>query len=114
MDIRPIARGLAFYTVLAGAITVGGVYFLTYSGLYTLVVTGVGLLFIVLGGAASGPVGASAVETGDAEISGMMVEDTQLLPSPGEFGARAILLFYGAGLVLWSVIVLTFFQSGLQ
>jgi hypothetical protein len=123
MDVRPIAYGLTTYTVLAGAITVGCIYFLTHSGLYMVAATGVGVLLVALGGAASGPVGASAVEgagdggiseTDDGGISGMIVEDMQLHPSPREFGTRAVLLFYGFGLVLWSAIILAFFRSGLQ
>ena len=115
MDVRPIARGLAYYTVIAGALTVGCVYLLTHSGLYTVVTTGVGLLLVVLGGAAGGTVSGSLVEGADeAAISGTMAEDMQLRPSPGDFGTRVVLIFYGVGLVLWSVIVLTVFRSGLR
>ncbi len=115
MDIRPITRGLAFYTIIAGAITVGCVYFLTYSGLYTVVAAGVGLLLVILGGAASITTGPTFVEGADeAAISGTMTEENQFHPSPADFDTRTVLLFYGLGLVLWSVLVLTFFRSGLQ
>ncbi len=115
MDIRPIARGLAFYTVIAGALTVGCVYFLTHSGLFTVVTTVVGLLLAILGGAAGGTVSGSIVEGADeAAMSGAMAENMQLRPSPGDFGTRVVLIFYGLGLSLWSVVVLTFFRSGLR
>jgi len=117
MEIRLIAQGLVLYTIVAGAITVGCVYLLTHSGLYTLVAAGIGLFLVVLGGTAGatgGPVSASVV--GEAESAGMsgLTENMQLSPSLGDAGSHAILVFYGLGLFLWSVIVLTVFRSGLQ
>ncbi len=112
MNTRLVARGLAFYTAIAGFITVGCIYLLTHSGLYTIVATVVGLLLVVLGGAQSGPVSASAVEGAENAEMGLIAEDMPLRPSPGEFGIRSVLIFYGLGLVLWSVIVLTAFRTG--
>ncbi len=43
-----------------------------------------------------------------------MTEDMQLQPSMGSFSTRAVLIFYGIELILWSVVVLTIFRSGLQ
>ncbi len=75
---------------------------------------GAGILLVVPGGAASGPVSASAV--GEAEGAGLsgVTEGMQLQPSMGDFNTRAVLIFYGVGLILWSIVVLTVFRSGLQ
>ncbi|WP_435358862.1 hypothetical protein [Haloarchaeobius sp. DFWS5] len=115
---------MAFYTVVAGAITVGLVYFLTNSGLYIVALAALGVVVAVLGGASGGTtVGGSDIGGGadisfgrgeEGGMSEMMVKDMKLAPNSGKFGGGLILIFYGLGLTLWSVVVLNFFSAGLQ
>ncbi|WP_084186449.1 hypothetical protein [Haladaptatus litoreus] len=114
MNTHGLARATIFYTGIAGALTVGCLYLVAHSGLYMLIAMGAGILLVVLGGAASGPVSASAV--GEAEGAGLsgVTEGMQLQPSMENFNTRAVLIFYGVGLILWSIVVLTVFRSGLQ
>ncbi len=71
MSTRRIARATILYTIVAGGLTVGSLYLVTHSGFYMLAGMGAGIVLIVLGGAASGPVSASAVEGAeDAGLSG--------------------------------------------
>lgn len=115
MNIRGIARIVALYTVIVGGVTVGGVYVLSHSGLYIVVVAAAGLFLVGLGGGSVGAVSAStAGGTEEAEISQMMDRNLGLGPSTKGFGARLVLILYGIGLVFWSIIVLNFFRSGLQ
>ena len=115
MNIRAIARMVALYTVILGVVTVGGVYVVFHSGLYILIIAAAGLLLVGLGGGSLGAVSPSATRgTEEAEISEMMGEHIQPRPSMTAFGVRLALILYGIGLVVWSIIVLAFFRSGLQ
>ncbi len=121
MDIRLLAKGVAFYTVVMGAITVGFVYSVTHSGLYMVGAAGIGVLLAVLGGASGGTVSAGGAGGapyvgggGEGGLSEMMLKDIQTGPITGKFGSGLILVLFGFGLVLWSSVVLVFFQSGLQ
>ncbi|WP_435333621.1 hypothetical protein [Haloarchaeobius sp. TZWWS8] len=115
MDTRALAQGVAIYTVVAGAITVGAVYFLTHSGLYTVALTGIGVVLAVFGGASGGTVVAGGLGgTEEAGSSEMMSKDMKVGPTTGKFDNGVLMILYGFGLILWSVVVLTFFSSGLQ
>jgi hypothetical protein len=106
---------VAIYTVLAGGVTVGGVYVLSHSGLYILGTAAVGMAFLGLGGGSVGAVSARATEgTEEAEISQMTSGSVGAGTATKVGAARLVLVLYGVGLLLWSIIVLTFFRSGLH
>ena len=115
MELKPLWMPLVLYTGLFGILTVGGVYLATHSGLHILVVAGVGLLFVALGGGAAGRAGT----TSHVEDASLEWEETDAsspaLWSPLQAGPspRVILLFYGFGLFLWSLVVLGTFRETL-
>jgi hypothetical protein len=108
MDLKPLWMPVLLYTGLFSILTVGAVYLATHSGVYILVLAGAGVLFVALGGGAAGRVGT----TDHVEDAGMEWEDTDASsPSPmsplqAETSPRVVLLFYGLGLCLWSLVVL--------
>ncbi|MFC6726210.1 hypothetical protein ACFQE1_17945 [Halobium palmae] len=118
MNARAIGTAIAAYTVLAGAVTVAGVYFLTHSGLYVIGTGGVGVLLVVLGGAqgvggtfATGAEVETDVETdaGDVPIGSSWVRG-----AAGGLGLRVALLCYGLGLFLWAAVAVSLFGSSLR
>lgn len=106
MDLKPLLRPVVLYTCLLGLLTVGTVYLVTHSGLVILVVAGAGLLLAVLGGGtASSVVNSSGTEPADGDGLGM--EATGLSSDTStERSLRLVLLFYGVGVLLWSLVVL--------
>lgn len=106
MDLQRLLRPILLYTGLLGLLTVGAAYLATHSGLVILLVAGVGLLLAVLGGGtASNVVDSSGTDAADG--GGLEMEATGL--SPGTDTAtslRLVLLFYGGGVFLWSLVVL--------
>lgn len=106
---------MAVDTGILGLVTVGLVSGLTRSGALVLLTAGVGVLCIALGGGTAGRVGAGG--TGYAEDTGleMMVEDMDIWPgASSDVPVRARLVFYGLGLVAWSLTVLGLFGSSLR
>lgn len=98
MNIKPLWKPFTLYAGLLGLLTVGTVYLVTHSGL---------LLLVVLGGGTAGPTSASGAEHADDAVAGMMVEDMGLWPnSYAGSSLRVVLLLYGLGVFLWSLIVL--------
>jgi hypothetical protein len=93
------------YTVLFGLLTVGAVYLTTQSGLFLLLLAAAGLLLVVLGGGTAARVSGSGTEPVEAE--GLGGEATRLLSnSEGNASLRLVMLFYGTGVFLWSLVVL--------
>lgn len=105
MDLKALWKPLLFYTCLLGLLTVGAIYLATHSGFFMLVVAGGGLLLVVLGGGTVGKMSGSGAERGDG--AGMMVDHTDPWPhTHTDTSIRLILLFYGVGVFLWSLVVL--------
>lgn len=125
MNVKRFVIALAVYTILPGVVVVSGVYFLTHSGLYMLIVAGVGLVSIVLGIAGRGEMGAGGPGhvAGNAGVSDMMAEGMSLRPSSdgpallgtlGDYTMREILILAGFGLMGGAFIALAFFRASLQ
>ena len=114
MNLAPLARPMAVYTGLWAFATVGVAYLATQSGLLMLLLAGAGVLLVVLGAATTGPV--SAAGTGNAEAAeiGGTVEGMQLSPGSSDMPVRERLLFYGLGLLGWSLAVLGVLGSSLR
>lgn len=105
MNLKTLWKPFLLYTCLLGLLTVGAIYLATHSGFLMLIVAGGGLLLVVLGGGTVGEMNASGAERGDG--AGMMVEHTGLWPhAHTDTSLRLVLLFYGVGVFLWSLIVL--------
>ncbi|RDZ47260.1 hypothetical protein C5B91_06255 [Haloferax sp. Atlit-10N] len=107
MNLDALLKPVLLYTGLLGLLTVGGVYFATHSGLYMLGLTGAGVLLVVLGGGAAGQMGPSNVEhAGEKGGTNRVVSNAGLWsPVETDTSLRLTLLFYGAGLFLWSLVV---------
>lgn len=104
MDWNALLAPIARYTLLAAVVTVGAAYLVFSSGLTLLVLSGAGIIFIVLGAGEAGAAPASGF--GMAENSGMesLTEGMDLLPgSSSDYSLRAKLLFYGLGLLVWGI-----------
>jgi hypothetical protein len=105
MKLTSLLRPVLVYTGLFGLLTVGAVYLTTHSGLFVLLLAAAGLLLVVLGGGTAARVSGSGTEPVEADGVGM--EATRLLPnSDGDSSLRLVLLFYGTGVFLWSLVVL--------
>lgn len=117
MKLRSILPAVGVYTGLAGAITVAAVYFGSHSGPYILATGGIGLLFVVLGGADSSGLPTTTgptMGTGKVSSEEMGLQDLPVRPTPGNHSTHLILILYGLGLFLWSGVVVAFFRSGLH
>ena len=107
MNVKSLWKPFSLYAGLLGLLTVGTIYLVTHSGLFILVLAGMGLLLVVLGGGTASPMSPSGAEHAEQIGGGLMIEDTGLWPhSYVTTSLRGILLFYGVGLFLWSLIVL--------
>ena len=107
MRIQTLSKPFLLYTGLLGLLTVSLVYLITHSGFLMLGLAGLGLFLFVLGGATVGPMSASGVEHAEDAGAGLMVEDTGMWPHTyTQSSLRLILLFYGLGVFLWSLLVL--------
>ncbi|MFD1514652.1 hypothetical protein [Halomarina rubra] len=103
MNLKPLLKPFLLFTCLLALLTVGAVYVATHSGLYMLVLVGCGVTLVALGSGAAGQTN-----------SGIRAEETEMMADGGGFWPDAItagslrlsLLFYGLGVVLWSVVVL--------
>jgi hypothetical protein len=107
MNRKALWKPVLLYSGILGVSTVGAVYLTTRSGVYILGVTGVGVLLVALGGGAAGRTGTShegqmSVDwaESDSSLSGL---GSALTPG---ISLRLTLLFYGLGIVLWSLVVL--------
>jgi hypothetical protein len=114
VPVERIVRSVVVYTVLLALLSVGIVYVVTASGLWILGTAFLGVLFVVLGGAAAGPVSPAGAEQAEEAMV-----DSAGSGGPFEVGGfdtslRSVLLFYGAGLTLWSACVLAFFRGTLS
>ncbi|MFC5369123.1 hypothetical protein [Salinirubrum litoreum] len=106
MDPKTLVRPLLLYTGLLGLLTVGAAYLATRSGLVILVVAGGGLLLAVLGGGtASSVVNSSGTEPADGDGLGMEATGLSAYTNT-ESSLRLVLLCYGSGVLLWSLVVL--------
>ncbi|QCQ75520.1 hypothetical protein E6P09_09695 [Haloferax mediterranei ATCC 33500] len=115
MDKRVVAVTVLIYTILAGIITVGAIYLTTHSGLYLVLTAIIGVVLVALGGGQAGRTNVTSEGVQEKEAIGRGVVGNIHLPSTsGTDSTRIILICYGLGLFLWSVIILQFFRSGLQ
>ena len=114
---------VALYTVIVGGVTIGGVYVLFHSGLYMVIIAAIGLFLAGFGGAWGGRGSAATVGGASASVEEHTYEKVSeqmaggyagLAPSTNASVARIVLILYGIGLVFWSILVLTFFRSGLH
>lgn len=113
--VAALWKPVLLYTCILGLLTVGVVYFATHSGAVMLALAGVGLLFVVLGGGAAGQMGASNVEhAGDKGGAEKVASNAGLwTPVSTDTSLRVVLLFYGFGVLLWSLIVVFRYQDTL-
>lgn len=115
MNLTRLLKPLATDTGVFGAVTVGLVYGLTHSGALILGLAGLGVLCIALGGGTAGQVPSGGAGYAEDSGLGMMVEDMGIWPgSSSDIPVRVRLLFYGLGLLLWSLTVLGLFSSRLH
>ena len=115
MSLTRVLKPLALNTGVFPLLTVGLAYGLTHSGALILGLAGFGVFCIALGGGTAGQVSAAGAGFAENTGLGMMVEDMGIWPgSSSDISTRARLLFYGVGLVLWSLVVLGLFSSSLQ
>ncbi|WP_158055769.1 hypothetical protein [Halorussus halophilus] len=115
MALSKLAKPLALYTGLFGAATVALAYVATHSGLLMLVLAGLGVLLVALGGAQAGAVSGAAIEQSGLSGETELGENIGLMPGPSsDTPVRALMLLYGLGLFVWSLVALLAFQSGLQ
>jgi hypothetical protein len=105
-------KPLLLYTGLLGLLTVGPVYLATYSGFAIVVLAGAGVVLAALGGGAAGAADGSGVEHGPSgrskggEPEGP--EATGLMPyTDVDTPFRVNLFFYGLGVLVWSLVVLS-------
>ncbi|CQR49929.1 MULTISPECIES: hypothetical protein [Haloferax] len=107
MNLDALWRPTLLYTGLLGLLTVGAVYLATHSGMYMLALLGAGVLLVVLGGGAVGQMGPSNVEhAGEKGGTNRVVSNAGLWsPVETDTSLRLALLFYGAGVFLWSLVV---------
>jgi hypothetical protein len=116
MDWSALLAPIVRYTLLAALATVGAAYLAFSSGPALLLLAGAGVILVVLGAAEAGPAPASGVEgtesgdVGSLDSGGMgaVEEGMQLVPGVGpdtgaHYSLRAKLLFYGLGLLVWSI-----------
>jgi len=104
MHPRALLRPVLLYTVGLGLLTVAVTYVATYSALSMLGLAGAGVLLAAVGGGAAGSGSAYAGEHTDGDRS------LEVVPLwGGEHSVtslRLVLAFYGAGVCLWSLVVL--------
>lgn len=95
------------YTGLLALLTVGAVYFATHSGMYMLVLAGMGVLLVVLGGGTAGPTSAAGADHAEDVGAGLTVDGSDLWPHSYANGSvRVLLVLYGFGVFVWSLVVL--------
>ncbi|MFC4449882.1 hypothetical protein [Halorussus aquaticus] len=105
MDWNALLAPALRYTLLAAIATVGVAYFLFSTGLTLLLLAGAGVLLVVLGAGEAGAAPAAGVGGAESADSGNMAEGMELLPgSSSDYSVRAKLLFYGLGLVVWTLV----------
>ncbi|ELZ82086.1 hypothetical protein [Haloferax larsenii] len=115
MDKRAIAMAVLVFTIIAGLATVGTIYYTTHSGLYLVFAAIAGLLLLALGGGQAGRT--NVTEGGVHEEGGIETEanvDIHAASAAGRLSIRLVLICYGIGIFLWSVIILQYFRSGLH
>jgi hypothetical protein len=106
MDPKILVKPILLYTGLLGLLTVGAVYLVTQSGFFILVVAGVGLLLAVLGGGTASSI-ADSSGTEAADAGGLVGEATGLSAyTTTDASLRLVLLCYGSGVFVWSLVVL--------
>ncbi|OVE84556.1 hypothetical protein B2G88_09135 [Natronolimnobius baerhuensis] len=121
MDLTQLLKPLARDTGVIGGGTVGLAYGLTHSGVVILGLAGLGIFCMALGGGTTGHGGTSGVapmgRIGHDEGSEVrkMTEHMEFWPGvSSDIPVRARLLFYGFGLLFWSITVLGLFSSRLH
>ena len=113
MRPRALWKPVLLYTGLLAPLTVGTIYVATHSGLFVLALAAGGLLLVVLNGGTAGRTslgGAENSDEGGAEFdaAGLMPQTATGVPP------RLILLCYGLGVFLWSVLVLATLTESLS
>lgn len=105
--LKPLLKPLLLYTGLLGLLTVGGVYLTTHSGLYMTVLAGGGVLLVALGGGAGGHPSVSSAERGIESLGDEADSNMIWSPMKTDTSPRLALAFYGFGVLLWSLVVLS-------
>ncbi len=104
MDWNALLAPVVRYTLVAAAATVGVAYVAFSSGLTLLLLAGAGVLLVVLGAGEAGAAPASGVGAAEEADVGGVTEGMELLPgSSSDVALRGKLLFYGLGLVGWTL-----------
>jgi hypothetical protein len=109
MSSTALARAVGLYTVALALGTVAIAVFFVGSGMVVLGLAAFGILFAVLGGASGG-----SVDSGipNAQSSSLGEGESVSFANDGSgstswrFPGRVMLLFYGLGLAVWSVLAL--------
>ncbi|QCC60632.1 hypothetical protein [Natrinema thermotolerans] len=121
MNLTRLLKPLVRDTGVIGGVTVGLVYGLTHSGAVIVGLAGLGILCIGVGGGTTGHGGTSGFaalgRTGHDESSEVrnMTRHMELWPGvSSDMPVRVRLLFYGLGLLFWSLTVLGLFSSRLH
>lgn len=115
VNCRHLWKSLLLYTCILGLLTVGAVYLATHSGFYTPVLTGSGLLLVVLGGGTAGKMGSTQTENAGGKGGTELMVSSPGLQSPlnTDTPVRLTFLFYGLGVFLWSPVILGTFRDTL-
>ncbi|MFC5971176.1 hypothetical protein ACFPYI_07500 [Halomarina salina] len=104
MNLKPLLKPLLLHTGLLALLTVGAVYLATHSGLYMLALAGSGVVLAALGGGAAGQTNFGS----NAEEAELVADGTGFFPEAITDGSlRFVLLFYGVGVLVWSIVVLS-------
>ncbi|WP_076145491.1 hypothetical protein [Natrinema saccharevitans] len=121
MNLTRLLKPLARDTGMIGGVTVGLAYGLTHSGAVILGLAGLGILCIAVGGGTTGHGGTSGFAAADrighdeSSEASMMTEHLESWPGvSSDIPVRVRLLFYGLGLLFWSLTVLGLFASRLH
>jgi hypothetical protein len=106
MNLTSLWKPFVLYTCLLGLLTVGAVYFATYSGVYMLGLVGAGVLLVALAGGSASTMSTGALD--HAEDPHQSQSDTTGIAAytSTDTPLRINLLFYGVGVLLWSLTVL--------
>jgi hypothetical protein len=106
MNLKTLWKPFVLYTGLLGLLTVGAVYYATYSGVYMLGLAGAGVLLVALAGGRASTMSTGSLD--NAEDPHQPESDTTGIAAytSTDTSIRINLLFYGAGVLLWSLVVL--------
>ena len=120
MNLNLLFKELVMDSGVLGLLTVGLVYALTHSGPFIIGLAILGVVLVALGGGAAGQAPAGGMEDANGSGLDMMDGNMDVWPGPSwpgtspDIPVRVRILFYGIGLVGWSVAALGLFTSSLH